>query len=115
MKGYLEAFEGKNENIFILSYEQLSETPVQLLLDLCDWLDYPVEPGQAERAVEHQRFKKLQQKEAVGAADKQKLFFRKGKVGGGKEELREATVERIRRRSEALLQRAGSCLGSPVS
>ncbi|MDZ7771605.1 MAG: sulfotransferase domain-containing protein [Balneolaceae bacterium] len=115
VESYLEAFEGGEEAIFILSYEQLSENAVPLLLELCEWLDFPVEPGQAERAVEHHRFKKLQQKEAVDPVNEEELFFRKGKVGGGREELQTSTLEELDRRSEALLRRGDACLGSRIS
>lgn len=105
LQSYLAAQEG-GERVYLLSYEQLSADAVPPLLSLFGWLDYPVTRGQAERAVEHHRFRKLREKEAKDPINEKEFFFRKGKVGGGREELREETISRIREECGGLISRA---------
>lgn len=106
VEGYLDAVEGEDRSIFLGSYEALSDDPVPLLQALFEWLDYPVSREEAERAVDHHRFRKLQRKEARDPVNREELFYRKGKVGGGRAELSAETVEELQRRCGGILGRA---------
>jgi hypothetical protein len=95
---------------FLVSYESLSAHPGEVMRDLLDWIGLPCEEEMLERATTHMQFDKLQRMEVqdnpAQKADKQKLFFRRGQPGAGRLELKDATLQEIRRRTAALVQQA---------
>lgn len=110
MESYLRA-ANDGFPVFFLSYEWLLEKPSEVLHNLFDWLELPHDNRIIERAVSNMNFKNLhamerQEHESQQPANANEFFFRRGRPGSGRDELKEATVKEIQERTAAVLANA---------
>ena len=90
---------GEGIPIWFVSYERLHEDAVNVLLGVSRFLGLKIDEEMAQIAVDNNTFEKRRASEEKWEATSRKSypvkFFRKGKVGSAKEELRPETLERI--------------------
>ena len=83
----------------LLRYEDLSDDPEHWFQYLLNFFDITFDRGRFNQALEHTTFERLQAVEAESgyeaSSEFQKVFFRKGKVGGWRDVLSAEQVERI--------------------
>lgn len=77
----------REQNIFFVAYESLSQQPLLTLKNLMNWLEIEVTDEILHQAISNMDFKKLQTRESQNPINSKEFFFRKGKIGSGKQEV----------------------------
>ena len=95
---YVAAGKSHPDDILFISYEWLHRDTAGALQEMAAFLNLPADRDMCRKAVENQEFKKHRRQS--------KQFYRKGVVGGGKQELAVETVDFIEQRSDELYARA---------
>lgn len=109
------AFPG---DTLLLAYEDLHARTQAALRGVVDFLGLPASDAQLAEAIERNRFERLRSKEEQKAAPPAssapgEFFFRKGRVGGGGEELCAESVRLLERAARPLYRRAAEAANRP--
>lgn len=87
------------DEVFVMKYESLKQAPFQTFKSLVRFLEWDYSDEQIKMAVQNSEFKKLQSIETVrGFAEKPlgaQNFFRKGKLGGWRDEISQEMADTI--------------------
>jgi glycosyltransferase involved in cell wall biosynthesis/Flp pilus assembly protein TadD len=97
---YVAAGADHPDEILFVSYEWLHRDTAGALMEMAAFLGLPATPAMCTRAVENQQFQKHRRQS--------RQFYRKGVVGGGKQELKAETVAYIEQRSDPLYAAAAA-------
>jgi hypothetical protein len=92
---YIQGKEIGEAQIQFVSYESMHQRPAEILQGVMEFLGIPVDQEICQTAVENNTFEKKRGREQL-REEHHEYFFRKGKVGSGKEELRIETIDAIR-------------------
>lgn len=100
---YIDAKHKKSDDIIFISYENLKNSPIEVLNKVSNFLKLQVTSQMCQKALENQTFENL--KSATKFEDPSKLgfseqggyknFFRQGKVNSSKDELSIETIDFI--------------------
>lgn len=97
--------------VHVMRYEDMKADPVPTFQAAAKFADLPHDRAAVERALEYSRFERLKEQEKESGfkekPGKSKAFFRKGTVGGWREELPAAAVDAIRDGHADVLRRFG--------
>jgi len=100
LDSYVAASMAHPDDILFVSYEWLHRDTAGALQAMAAFLELPVHRDMCVKAVENQKFQKHRRQS--------KKFYRKGVVGGGKQELADATIAYIEQRSDPLYAAAAA-------
>jgi hypothetical protein len=135
VESFLNALD-EGVDVHLVSYEQLLREPAAVLSDTLRWLGIPHTDAMVARAHSNMQFAKLQAREAKALGSRKSLFrrgyregfpyatqlapgkvpfFRHGKDGAGKMELKPETLSRIREATQAVFARANESLARQSS
>lgn len=106
IESYVKAYETYGDRIYMISYERMLSVPESVLLSLFSWLNIPVEAAIVNHAVSNMSFDNMRANENKPARGTNEYFFRKGKSGGGQQELRTSTLDMIAADTARILDRA---------
>lgn len=103
------------ERTLLVAYEQMKNDPAGTLRSVVDFLGWPAVNAQITIAVEACDFEQLRAREQQRKPQiAQKQFFRKGRIGGGAEELSPELLSRIERVAGPIYAKARECAESTV-
>lgn len=104
----------------VMRYEDMVQTPLRTFTAAAKYLDIMSHPDAIARAIEHTQFDRLKNMEAKDGfrerPAKSKMFFRKGQVGGWREELSTDQANQVIKDHAAVMTRFGylDAEGQPV-
>lgn len=108
--------------VHVVRYEDMKRDPVAAFTKIVDFCRLPKTPQRIDRAVAHSDFSTLQAQECAEGFNERPLnaaaaFFRKGRVGGWRDELAAPLVDRIIQCHGAMMRRFGyvDADGRPLS
>ena len=110
IQSYIQAKEKDNNRVFFVSYEYLLSGPESIFRSLLTWLNISIDDSILHRAIANMQFKNLRTFEEQDPQNNDVFFFRRGKSGGGREELQTSTIEEIGKKTSVLLLKANSIL-----
>jgi hypothetical protein len=100
-----------NRSLFVMRYEDMLASPLEVFGELVAWLQLPRDPGRLRHAVELSSFERLkQQEDKSGFKEKPataERFFREGRAGQWQSVLTRNQVRRILTDHRAQMQRFG--------
>lgn len=103
------------ERTLFVAYEQMKSDAAGALRRVLDFLGWEAAEAQITAAVEACDFEQLRAREQQRKPQiAEKQFFRKGRIGGGAEELGPEFLARIERVARAIYENARECVGSSV-
>lgn len=114
VKNYIDAKKEKSDKIIFISYEELKDSPVQVLMKVSDFLSLEITREMCQKALENQAFEKLkpltklEETSKLGFSEKggYQNFFRQGKVNSAEGELSVETFELIESKALEIYQYA---------
>lgn len=108
---YASWLDQRDIPVRLIRYEELSAAPHATLANALDFLGLPATAAQIDRAVAATTIDELQRQEAAKGFSEapvgHRRFFRKGKAGGWREELRPEQAQRIEADHLAMMERLG--------
>jgi len=97
--------------LLFLTYEQLSSAPVDALAAMASWLDITTDEAACARAVERCSFTRLAARELtegfVEQASVDRVFFRRGRTDGWREELSPELIDLVEQDHGLLMRELG--------
>ena len=104
--------------LLVLRYEDLHADPVGTFGKVVDFLGLPADSDRLRRAVDFSRLEELQRQEAATGfyerpATSSAPFFRQGKVGSWRQDLRGDLAEQLQSAHRTTMDRFGYGLGGP--
>lgn len=101
--------------VYFVSYEGMLQEPAANLAGILQWLEIPHDSGIVERAVAHMGFENIRAREERALPGHKDYALRRGKSGGGLEELQPQTRCYIRETAAPLLKQAQKRLNRQIS
>jgi len=101
--------------VYFVSYEGMLQEPAANLRGILQWLEIPHDAGIVERAVGHMGFENIRAREERALPGHSDYALRRGKSGGGLEELQPQTRCHIREAAAPLLKQAQKRLNRQTS
>lgn len=93
---------------FFLAYEKLISDPLPYFSQLLGWYGIKTNQNHLQAAIDSNTFAKLRHEERKHGGSSNSLFYRRGRSGGGLEELSNKTLERVWSSSSSIYAEAVS-------
>lgn len=114
LKSYIDAKHKKSDDIIFISYENMKDSPIEVLSKVGNFLKLQVTHEMCKKALDNQSFdnvkslSKLEESSKLGFDEKggYRNFFRQGKVNSAKSELSIETVEFLEYKSRSIYEQA---------
>lgn len=103
---YLALAQRSADQVCFLGYETMLARPEESLSKCFAWFGESIDPTIIQRSVERNRFENAKKSEGRRNENRDLNFFRRGKSGGGREELSAKTLRSIQLQTADLVEQA---------